>query len=292
MRFPHLAQRLFNVPLAIHPQKAEIVMAALADRLGIAHLFRADGLEVALARHALAFDPDERRDRAASAERGYDVVAGVAVVPIEGTLVQKLGTLRPSSGMTGYDGIRQNLLTALADPQVRALLLDIDSPGGEVAGCFDLADTIFACRGDKPIWAVLDESAYSAAYALASAADRVVVPRTGGTGSIGVMALRIDFTKALAADGIKVAIVASGARKADGHPAKALSGEELDAIQRDVDASAAIFFDTVARHRALAANAVRALQAATFQGAAGVAAGLADDVLPPDAAFRALLDTL
>ena len=88
------------------------------------------------------------------------------MIQVEGTLVQKLGTLRPYSGMTGYDGIRQNFLEALSDPAVEAIVLDIDSPGGEVAGCFDLVDTIYAARGEKPIWSVLSESAYSAGYAL------------------------------------------------------------------------------------------------------------------------------
>jgi ClpP class serine protease len=74
-------------------------------------------------------------------------VAGVAVIPICGTLVQKLGSLRPYSGMTGYDGIRQAFLTALADPEVNGICLDIDSPGGEVAGCFDLVDEIYNARG-------------------------------------------------------------------------------------------------------------------------------------------------
>ncbi|MCZ7176509.1 S49 family peptidase, partial [Salmonella enterica] len=76
-------------------------------------------------------------------DTGYDVVEGVAVIPIQGTLVQKLGTLRPYSDMTGYDGIRACFLQALNDSDVKAICLDIDSPGGEVAGCFDLADVIY-----------------------------------------------------------------------------------------------------------------------------------------------------
>jgi ClpP class serine protease len=78
---------------------------------------------------------------------GYDNVLGVAVIPICGTLVQKLGSLRPYSGMTGYDGIRQAFLTAMEDPDISGICLDIDSPGGEVAGCFDLVDVIYGSRG-------------------------------------------------------------------------------------------------------------------------------------------------
>ena len=146
------------------------------------------------------------------------------MIQVEGTLVQKLGTLRPYSGMTGYDGIRQNFLEALSDPAVEAIVLDIDSPGGEVAGCFDLVDTIYAARGEKPIWSVLSESAYSAGYAIASAADRIVVPRTGGTGSIGVISMHVDWSQALTEAGVKVTFITYGERKADGHPEIPLSG--------------------------------------------------------------------
>ena len=129
--------------------------------------------------------------------RGYEVLGGVAIIPVEGTLVAKLGMLCPYSGMTGYDGIRVNFLTALADDAVRAIVLDIDSPGGECSGLFDLVDTIVAGRGVKPIRAILTEVAFSAAYAIASAADRISVPRTGGVGSIGVVCMHVDWSRAL-----------------------------------------------------------------------------------------------
>lgn len=162
MNLPHLAQRLFNTPLALHPRKAEVVMAALTDRFGLTRIQSMSDWD----------DDDDSAFTRQARDTGYDVVEGVAVIPIQGTLVQKLGTLRPYSGMTGYDGIRACFLQALNDSEVKAICLDIDSPGGEVAGCFDLVDVIYASRGSKPIWAILSESAYSAAYALASAAEK------------------------------------------------------------------------------------------------------------------------
>jgi capsid assembly protease len=282
-RFPHLAQRLFNVPVAIHPQKAEVIMAALADRFGVAHLFRGGEL-LALQPGAIVLDEEDR-----APERAYDVVGGVAVIPICGTLVQKLGTLRPYSGMTGYDGIRLNLLAALEDPDVDAIALDIDSPGGEVAGCFDLADTIYAARGAKPIWAILDEAAYSAAYALASAADRIVVPRTGGTGSVGVIVLHADLSQALSKAGITVTLIRYGEQKYEGNEYEPLTKEALARIQGDVDEMGELFIETVARNRDMKASAVRATKAGTFLGEAGVKAGLADAVAAPDAAFADLI---
>lgn len=288
MQLAHLAQRMFNRPLAIHPDKAEVIMAALGERFGVTRMVRIDGQPISVDASAWDDEPYEYRDR----DNGYDMAGPVAVIPVHGTLVQKLGSLRPYSGMTGYDGIRQAFLTALHDPEVEAIVLDVDSPGGEVSGCFDLVDTIYAARGGKPIRAVLTESAYSAAYAIASAADKIYVPRTGGVGSIGVICMHVDFSQALTAAGIQVTFITYGDRKADGHPEIPLSKEALTRFQADIDTMGELFVETVARNRNVAASKVRDTQAVTYLGATGVAQGLADVVAAPDAAFRALVAEL
>lgn len=296
--FALLAQRLFNVPLAIHPRKAEMVVAALAERMGIASLVRLNGDTVVLDQGAFYLDDDDDfgSRRETRADPGYDMVGdtGVALIKASGTLVHKLGSLRPYSGMTGYDGLRQAHLTAVTDSSVRAIVHDLDTPGGEVAGCFDLVDAIHDTRGEKPIWAILNESAYSAGYAIASAADRIIVPRTGGTGSIGVIAMHVDFSKALKSNGFQVTFITSeGAdRKTDGHPEIPLSPEAYDAFKVEIDEAGRLFDDTVARNRGLSSKAVNDLKAATFMGANGVTKGLADAVMAPDAAFRDLLAEL
>ncbi|MFL9997970.1 S49 family peptidase [Paraburkholderia sediminicola] len=259
-------------------------MAALADRFGRARLFYPGG-EVLM--FGGAFDAGEPEQ-----DRPYEVIEGIAIIPIQGTLVQKLGTLHPYSGMTGYNGIRANLALALADESVTAIAFDIDSPGGEVAGCFDLADAIYAARGIKPIWAVLTESAYSAAYALASACDRVTVPRTGGTGSVGVIVAHVDLSRALADAGLTVTLITYCERKADGNEFQPLADEAYDRIKADVGTVGELFVATVARNRGLSVAKVRGTQATTFLGAASVAAGFADAVMAPDAALRALLQAL
>lgn len=281
---PHIAQRLFNTPLAITPGKIELVMCALADHFGLAKLFRTDGSVVLLGDSYSRGEP--------AREREYEVVAGVAIIPITGTLVNKLGSLHPYSGMTGYDGIRALLSMALADPDVRAIVLDIESNGGEVSGCFDLVDAIYAARGDKPIWAILSEQAYSAAYAVASACDRIVVPRTGGTGSVGVILALVDFSRAMDKAGIAVELIIYGDRKADGNEFQALSKEARARFQADVDTMGDLFVETVARNRKLSTAAVRKTQATTFLGAAGVEVGFADAVMAPEEAFRSLLAEL
>jgi signal peptide peptidase SppA len=287
--YPHLATRLFNTPIAILPSKAEVVMAAIADRFGVSHIFRIDGSAVPI---VIDLD-DQQPGPTITADHGYDLVAGrIAQIEIRGTLVQRLGTLRPFSGMTGYDGIRQNLLTALADDQVEAIVLDIDSPGGEVCGCFDLVDTIVRARGIKPIWAILAENAFSAAYAIASAADVITVPRTGGAGSVGVIYMHVEMAKALEAGGIKVTLITDGDLKGDGNEFEPLSKRAYDKLKADVVSVGDIFRSTVAKNRGLSANAVRDTQAGTFLGREGVDVGFADACIAPSDAMQALLAEL
>lgn len=284
MNLPHLAQRLFNTPLAIHPSKAEVMMAAIMDRFGISKVGSSFAME-----DDDFYGYDNERERETNRDPGYDNVCGIAVIPIQGTLVQKLGTLRPYSGMTGYDGIRQSFLTAIADPDVTGICLDVDSPGGEVAGCFDLVDEIYNARGHKPIYSILNESAYSAAYALASAADKIYVPRTGGVGSVGVITMHVDWTQRIKEDGLKVTIITFGSRKAEGSPYRELSEEALSSIQQDINTMGELFVNTVARNRGISAKVIKSTQAACFMSADGVELGLADGVMTPADAFRQLL---
>lgn len=278
MNLPHLAQKLFNTPLAIHPQKAEVIVSSLTERLGITQI-----------RSTMMEDDDGYFNRKARKDSGYDVLEGIAIIPVYGTLVQKLGTLRPYSGMTGYDGIRRVFLTAVNDPEVKGICLDIDSPGGEVAGCFDLVDLIYAERGKKPIHAILSENAFSAAYAIASAADKIYVPRTGGVGSVGVIVIHCDWSQRIKDDGLKVSIITYGNRKAESNPYVALSDEAKAAIQHDVDEMGRLFVSTVSRNRGLSETVIRNTQAACYLAAEGVQMGLADVVASPDVAFQELM---
>jgi ClpP class serine protease len=279
---PLLASRILNTPLALDPAKAETILAALGDRLGLAPDARGG--------QALAFDvfgdSDGLRPLA-----GYDLVGGVAVVPIDGVLVHKSGFVRPVSGLTGYDGIRAAFLAALEDPAARAIVLDVNSPGGEVTGLFDLVDTIYSARGVKPIAAIAADYAYSAAYAIASAADRVTVPRTGGVGSVGVITILVDQSRAISAAGLKVHFVHYGERKAEEtrQSATGIRPDLLERVQADVDAMGLLFCETVARNRGLSRTVVRNLDADYFLGDAGVRARLADNVMAPDDAFRSVL---
>ncbi len=280
---PHLAARIFGVPLAIHPTKGKVIAQALAGRLGITSVTVAGAFD----------DEDEDFSRPASApDSGYDLVDGVAVINITGTLVHRCNSIRPYSGMLGYNAIRTAFLSALDDSAAKAITLLCNSPGGEVSGCFDLVDTIFAARGSKPITAICDDMAYSACYAIASAADSIVVPRTGGVGSVGVITMHADFSQALKGQGVAVTIFQHGDRKAAGNPYRPLSGDDTEEFQAHIDELGDLFDNTVARNRGITVASVKAMQARTYMGAAGVDAGLADAVLAPDEAFRVLLSEL
>ena len=227
---------------------------------------------------------------AATRDTTPGLAASVALLPIMGCLTSdEFGW---GWGMQTYGAIRHAFLAAVNADDVAAIALLVNSPGGTVSGVFDLADTIFAARGKKPIHAILSEDAYSAAYLLASAADHISVPRTGGTGSIGIVKMHTDLSGALDKAGVHMSLLQYGQRKTDGNPFQPMSDEARAAEQADIDYAGDLFVETVARNRGLKASEVKATEAATYVGRAGVAIGLADSVASPDAAFADLLSTL
>jgi ClpP class serine protease len=288
----HAAMGLFNAPLGLLPSASTLAVQLLEQ--GVGH--RADG--GAASDIGAGEEWGSRRSRETESEAPYDVIAGVAVIPVKGILLQRLpGWLwyyASELGIAGYDRIRFQFMHALSSPDVDAIAFDVDSPGGEVAGCFDLVDTIHRARGTKPIAGILGESAYSAAYALVSAVDpgRLWVPRTGGTGSVGVIYIHLSIADWLAKNGIVPTLVTNGALKGEGSELLKLSEGALERLQADIDTVAKLFHATVARNRGMSAPDVKKTEAGTFLGAKGVDIGFADAVAAPDEAFRALLKQL
>ena len=270
---PHLAARLFGVPLAIHRPKLDVILSVLGARVGLAELAAPVG-----------YTPAARAPGPPSGK--------VAVIPIHGTLVRRTSGIEAESGLASYTGIAAQLDAALASPEIAAILLDIDSPGGESGGVFDLADRIRAASEVKPVWAVANDMAFSAAYALASAATRVFVARTGGVGSIGVIAMHVDQSVKDAQDGVRYTAVFAGERKNDLNPHEPISNEAHAVLKAEVDRIYDLFVETVARHRGLDADAVRATEAGLFFGPDAVATGLADAVGSLDDALTQLTQSL
>lgn len=209
-----------------------------------------------------------------SAQDSAGVSGDCAIVRVSGPLES-----RPGTWWDDYESIVARVRAACSGP-LKSVAIVIDSPGGNVSGMVDAAREIrsIANACGKRVVAYC-ANACSAAYALASAANEVYVPSTGVVGSIGVIEARLDATRADDAMGLRVAMITSGARKADGHPSVPLSDEELAAKQAIVDSMAAEFFALVAEHRKVDAEMVRSLQASVFAGNAAKMHGLADDVM-------------
>ena len=223
-------------------------------------------------------------------QKPFAFAAGVAVIPIHGSLINRFGA---SWGyVTGYNFIRSQLNAALADEDVKAILFDCNSGGGEVAGCFELAEDIFQSRSLKPSTAVVDSACYSACYALASSASRVIVTPTGGAGSIGAVAMHISVEQALEKFGVKVSLIYAGGHKVDGNPFSDLPDPVRAEVQRSVDKTRANFVTLVARNRGLDEKAVSDTEAAVYRAEEALALGLIDAVSTPSSAVAAILDEL
>lgn len=295
MQHAQIAQRAFNTPLMVDPAKALAFLSGLGPRItGQEITFQgleveaADQTAAAVPARASLFGNDLAQRHQRNGTQPFAVVDGIAVIEIAGTLVHRGAWIGQSSGLTSYEGIAAQLQAALTDPGVRGIALDIDSFGGEVAGAFDLADRIRAARAQKPVHAFVAEHALSAGYVLASQADRIILPRTGAVGSIGVVALHTDMSGALDQKGIAVTLIHAGSHKVDANPYQPLPESVHDQMQRELEVVRFLFAETVAAGRGnrLTHAAALATEAAVFRGADAVAAGLADELADPITAFR------
>lgn len=207
--------------------------------------------------------------------KAYEMDGSVAILSIDGPLMQRGGWW-----YDGYQSIRGRFEKALADKAVSAVVLKINSPGGVCAGCFSAARGMRALKDDagKPVFAYADESAYSAAYAMACIADEIYLPPEGGVGSVGVIGVLEDWTAFNERVGIKVAVITSGEFKSDGHPDVPLSKAVVDRYQARINQLAQAFAELVGGARAMAPSAVLKLEAACLYGEEAVKAGLANGI--------------
>lgn len=277
---PLLAARLFNTPHAIEPAKMRQILWALRADLGL----DLSGWD------AGAFDDDLGPEAEGETFRGYDLVEGIAVFKIHGTLVQRAGPLDAVSGLVGYDRLQASLDTAVDDTAVRGILLDIDSGGGEVAGLYDLADHIRGLRSRIPLASLARDFAASAAFVLASAAKDVYLTQSAVVGSIGIIMAHVDQTGADEQDGLKVSEIFAGPHKADGHAHHALGDEERKRLQAMVDSHYDIIATHVARNLGLTAEAIKATRSGVFVGREAIGARLAKGIFTFEGALERLND--
>ncbi|HFM1870899.1 TPA: S49 family peptidase [Escherichia coli] len=287
----HIIAAAFNEPLLLEPAYARVFFCALGREIGAASL-SVPQQQVQLDAPGMLAETDEYMAGGKRPARVYRVVNGIAVLPVTGTLVHRLGGMRPFSGMTGYDGIVACLQQAMADSQVRGVLLDIDSPGGQAAGAFDCADMIYRLRQQKPVWALCNDTACSAAMLLASACSRRLVTQTSRIGSIGVMMSHVSYAGHLAQAGVDITLIYAGAHKVDGNQFEALPAEVRQDMQQRIDAAHRMFAEKVAMYTGLSVDAVTGTEAAVFEGQSGIEVGLADELINASDAISVMATAL
>ncbi|EJS1626291.1 S49 family peptidase [Vibrio cholerae] len=273
----NLITSAFNRPLALEAGYARTFFSALSQRLNnVQQLVDVDGSVLTasdMKKEAASFSP--RR----STERSYQVVNGIAIVPISGTLVHKYGYIRPISGMTGYDGVDYRIREALSDPEVKAIMLDMDTPGGMVAGCFDLADKIAEWRKVKPIWSLGYDMHCSAGQMIASACSRRLITQTGVAGSVGVIMAHTNIEKMLDQQGVEITLITAGSHKADGHPYASLPKEVKEKWQKELESNRQMFANKAATYMGVDVKQILATEAETYEGQAAVDVGFANEVV-------------
>lgn len=217
-------------------------------------------------------------DSAYGARRPYVIQDGVAIADVSGVLANEPSLFDAILyGATAYGQILDEVEQAVADPEVRGILLRVNSPGGDSDSAFETAAALAQLARQKPMWAVADNSMFSAAYLLATAAERIYVPEfTGGAGSIGVYAEHLDWSEFNRKLGVKVTYIAEGEGKTDGNPNEPLSDLARATLEAEVARLYGLFVSAVAARRSLSEESIRELGAAIKYGPEAVAARLAD----------------
>lgn len=234
---------------------------------------------------AYGFSPTEQR-------KPFAFSNGIAIIPVHGTLINRFAY---SWGyVTGYNFIRQQTALAGQDPDVTAIVFDINSYGGEAAGCFECAADIKSLANGKPTMASVDSNAYSGGYAIASGAGRISLTPSGGVGSIGVVVTHVSYEKMLDEAGIKVSLIHAGKHKVDGNPYEDLSDDVRADIQKGVDATYDQFVQLVhsGRKSKMTEKAIRGTEARIYRAEDAQSLGLIDAVAAPSEAMRAFMGEL
>ena len=280
---PMVADRFLNTPLLIDPSKAAVIYGVLQGRIAPEIAITMTDIDPdAAAEHpvpeATRFAGTRRRK-----EGGYSLarrVEGVALIDIEGSLVNRGAWIGTDSGLVSYEGIGAQIDAARTDPEVKAAILDNNSPGGEATGMFAVAQKVRELVAVKPVIAVVNDVAASASFCIASGATEIVISPTSFTGSIGVVMVHMDHSGELKKKGVKPTILQKGANKTHGHPFGPLDGAAMSALNEMMTILYDQFLKTVEAGRGarLDAAAARATEAGIFVGQQAIDAGVADRI--------------
>ena len=258
-KFSHLSSLVFNKPLMVTQDYAETIAVVLSDRLNL----DVEGLQI-------KSDAKDQREVTTS--------KGVAVIPIVGSMSHRATGIEAMSGMTSYSTLQKQFDAAFNDPNVGSILMDIDSPGGSVAGAFDFRDYLMSKKGTKPVYALARDAMCSAAYLIGSTADKVYATQTARVGSIGVVAMHTDASGKMEKEGLKPTFISAGKFKTAGNPYEKLEGDKLKYLQDSVDESYDMFINAVADARGIDKKVIRDTEARVYGGKKAVEIGLADGI--------------
>lgn len=265
-RYTQITKAVYERPWAIQPSMLAVIEEVV--RLRVA---------------GSAFTSDEIDQRVAAAangpRRGGLRAQGVAVIPMYGVISKRMDLMSAMSGGTSVDQLTSQFRDALADPEVGAILFDVDSPGGSVEGITELANEIRAARGQKPMAAVANPTMASAAYWLSSQVDEVIASPSAIVGSIGVIGMHVDVSAQDEMLGEKVTLITAGEGKANGNEHEPLSDEARAELQAMADDYYGLFVGDVAAARAVKATQVTgSWKASAFTAKKAQVAGLVDRV--------------
>lgn len=292
MSFPLWAERLYNQPLAIDQFKNETICKFADQRLFGVKVDKIDASTLALV------DVNARADQATmyspSGERKAFLQRGsIAVIPVEGTLVHKGSNMDAASGLTGYNRLLGQMRAASADKEIKGIWMPYNSGGGEVSGMFAAAEemaSMAASEGGKPIYAYLDDMAASAAYVLASTADKIYGRREVKGGSLAALINVVDKTKMLEKAGLRpITVRASWAdRKARGQAGEGIDDELLARLETFVEEASEMLVEFVSAMRPIKPKGIRDMRGEVFSGDDMVALRLMDGIASEQEAWAKL----
>jgi len=267
-----IATELFNRPHLVEAGRLDAMSAYVMSRQGF-------DIQVPDQPKPMAFVPS---DTAVLSDNGYYLDGGVAIINMIGTMVNRAGFMQAMSGVVGYTSLSRRFKRAMNDPQVKAIFINGDTPGGGVSGAFDFSDLIFSARGVKPVYTLASDCLCSAGILIGSSAEKVYTTQTGQIGSIGVVMKHVDVSQQNAEAGINPTYIYAGDRKVDGNPDAPLSAQVLAMFQAEVQQLYGMFTAAMVRNTHLTEQEIIDTQAAVYLGADAVDIGLAEAVTTGD----------
>lgn len=270
---PHLASRLFDTPLLVDERKLDAIVPIFERKINGEPLNQ-------------DLQSDDYRE---PGELQIDTSNGIAVIPVIGTLIRRSTWLDAWSGLMSYSEIAENLECALNDARVKGILLQVDSCGGEAPGCFELCDLIYNARSQKPIWAIGDVDAMSAAYAILSSATQCYSAPRGHVGSIGVISVHLERSQQNEMLGLTYTVFRAGDRKGDFNPFEKLAPEAAAKQLTSMERTRQVFAETVARNRPnFSVQAALDTEGQWYDPEDGLQLGLIDGIATFEQAFAQL----